>query len=163
MAATGFGTYMRVRYNYEEKIRGVQGRLLMDVHNEAAKVAKLEGEIKGYQDVIKTLSSRSRRKSLGFCTITAYDLQGCLPYTDGVTSIGLTVGEGIAAVDPKRIPYGKILYIPKLQAYYVTADTGIDMRRSRGIHIDIFKHDRSEALEFGRKRLEVILIDLEGS
>jgi len=154
----------KVHAKYEDK--AAQTKELTDAL-EANFVAQIElyseelvscyGQIKAYSSVIKAFSRRGRRVSLGHFNVTAYDPKGCEPFNDGITSTGLPVGDGIFAVDPKRIPYGSLLYIPLIDKYGIAGDTGSAMRReSRSI--DIFIPERVNALDFGRKRLEVQLV-----
>jgi len=135
----------------------------MDVQAFAARAAHLEGEIEGYQKVISAFAKRGRRKSLGTFEVTAYDPdESCKPFNDGFTSIGLPVGDGIFAVNPKKIAYGSLLHIPEINKYGIAGDTGAAMRRNPR-SIDIFIPLRKDALKFGRRRLEVELVEFGGS
>jgi len=152
---------MRVSHDYEVEMERLGTRLLMDVCEQAAKAARFEGEIQGYQRVIGTFARKGRRKSLGTFTVTAYDPdESCIPYNDGFTSIGLPVGDGIFAVDPKKIAYGSFLHIPAINKYGIAGDTGAAMRRSPNA-IDVFIPMRKDAIVFGRQELEVELIEFD--
>ena len=70
------------------------------------------------------------------------------------------MGMGIAAVDPKVVPYGSVLYIPELERYFFASDTGAAMKRGNGKNLDILMPTVEEALEFGKKRLKVELVTL---
>lgn len=161
MVLTCLFTYMRVSHDYEVKMEKMQGRLLMDVCEQASKAARFEGEIQGYRNVIYTFSRKSRRKSLGTFTVTAYDpIESCKPFDDGLTSKALPVGMGVAAVDPGVIPYGSVLYLPEFGRYFFACDTGAAMKKRDGRNIDLLMPTVGEAREFGKKHLKVELIDL---
>lgn len=126
--------------------------------------SRLEGEVVGYQKVIKAFASNSRMRPLGVFEVTAYDPSGCVPFNDGVTSIGMPIGEGIFAVNPKMIPYGSILHLHgedaagnEISIYGIAADTGGAMRKEPKL-IDIFIPRNKDAKEFGRKKLNVTLV-----
>jgi 3D (Asp-Asp-Asp) domain-containing protein len=124
-------------------------------------VKSLEEEMRKYQDLISGLSKKSKRKPLGVFEVTAYDpIESCKPFDDGITSVGLPAGMGVAAVDPRVIPYGSVLYIPELGKYFFASDTGSAMKRGNGRYIDILMPTVEEALQFGRQRLRIELIEL---
>lgn len=77
---------------------------------------------------------------------------------DGRTSIGYQVDRGIVAVDPEVIPYNSILHIPGY-GYAVAGDTGASIKGKR---IDLFYPTQEEALEFGRRHVEVKVISVPG-
>jgi 3D (Asp-Asp-Asp) domain-containing protein len=152
---------MKVSHDYEMKMEKVQARLLMDVSEQASKAAGFEGEIQGYRNVISTLSKKGRRKPLGKFTVTAYDpIESVKPFDDGLTSKIIPAGMGVAAVDPGVIPYGSVLYLPEYEKYFFASDTGSAMKKGDGRNIDLLMPTVEEALQFGRRRLEVELIDL---
>ena len=154
-------TYMKVSREYEVKMEEMRVGLFMDVYEQAAKAASFEGEIKGYQNVIASFSRKGRRKPLGTFNVTAYDpVESCKPFDDGVTSKAIPAGMGVAAVDPGVIPYGSVLYLPEVERYFFACDTGAAMRRGNGRNIDILMPTVEEALEFGRRQLQVELIEL---
>jgi 3D (Asp-Asp-Asp) domain-containing protein len=149
-----FFTYVGVNQNYQLQIQEMQDRFLTDI-------SQRDGEIKGYRNVISAFSKRGRRKSLGAFKVTAYDpVESCKPFDDGITSVALPVGMGVAAVDPGVIPYGSVLYLPEVEKYFFACDTGAAMRREDGRNIDLLMPTVEEALEFGVKSLQVELIDL---
>ena len=161
MGLTCLFTYMRVSHDYGVKTEEVQARLLVDASMQATKAARFAGEIQGYRNAIYTFSRRSKRRPLGTFTITAYDpVESCKPFDDGMTSKALPVGMGVAAVDPGVIPYGSVLYLPEYQRYFFACDTGAAMLRGSGRNIDLLMPTVKEAREFGRRNLEVELIDL---
>ncbi len=163
MGLTALFTYMRVSHDYEVRMREMQNRLLMDVCEQVARVTRVEGEIQGYRNVVRAFAKKGRRKSLGTFTVTAYDpVESCKPFDDGVTSMAIPAGMGVGAVDPGLIPYGSVLYLPEIERYFFACDTGVAMKKGNGRNIDILVRTVEEALEFGRRRLQVELIDLSG-
>jgi len=153
-------TYMRVSNDYEVRMQEERNEFLGQVQGYIVQTAALEGEIKGYQTVIAAFAKKGKRKSLGVFTVTAYDPKGCEPFNDGVTSIGLPVGDGIFAVNPKKIPYGSFLFIPKIAKYGIAGDTGAAMRNNPKA-LDVFIPVRKDALEFGRQQLELQLVQFD--
>lgn len=97
---------------------------------------------------------------LGFCEITAYC---CEPYEhicgtgDGLTSTGLPVEPGIAAVDPEIIPIGSTVVIDGQR--YLAADTGSLVK---GLHVDVAVSTHAEAEAFGEQLAEVWVVPQEG-
>lgn len=157
-------TYMRMEV-YWEKILEEEGELSRDTYSILShRYSQLEGELLVYQKVVKAFVGNGRRRALGIFEVTAYDPSGCIPFNDGVTSIGMPVGEGIFAVNPKVIPYGSILYIygedtvgNKISIYGIAGDTGAAMRKQPKL-IDVFIPRNKDAKEFGRKKLNVDLV-----
>ena len=77
----------------------------------------------------------------------------CGKWADGITASGTTATAGrTIAVDKKVIPLGTHVIINGVE--YVAEDTGV-----KGKRIDIFFDSHSEALEFGRQKVEVEIID----
>lgn len=72
----------------------------------------------------------------------------------GVTASGLRVRPGTAAVDPRVIPLGTVLWIPGYGPAVAT-DTGGGVK---GWHVDIWMEDRASAMRWGRRRLLVGLL-----
>ena len=82
---------------------------------------------------------------------------------DGVTATGTVPSRGrTIAVDPRQIPYGSHVYIDG-QGPYVAEDTGGDMRGKR---LDIYfgdgKQAYREAINFGRREVQVRIERGEG-
>ena len=78
------------------------------------------------------------------------------------TASGKIVARGRVAVDPNIIPYGTRLYI-KTESGYVygyaeAADTGGAMR-SGEVLVDLFYGSSSECYNFGRRQVEVYVLD----
>ena len=79
----------------------------------------------------------------------------------GVTATGMTAKRGVVAVDPKVIPLGSRLYVETADGSYVygyaiAGDTGGSIR---GMKIDLCFDSRQEALRFGRKTVNVYVLE----
>lgn len=75
--------------------------------------------------------------------------------SSGRSAIGLKVGHGVVAVDPKYIPLGTRLYIEGY-GYAVAADTGGSIRGNR---IDLGHDSRRNASNVGRRTVYVHILD----
>lgn len=73
----------------------------------------------------------------------------------GRSAIGLKIGHGIVAVDPKFIPLGTRLYIEGY-GYAVAADTGGAIK---GARIDLGHDTKSSARRVGRRKVVVHILD----
>lgn len=84
---------------------------------------------------------------------TAYDPspQTIGPGATGRTATGIRAVFGVAAVDPRVIPLGTLLFVEGY-GYAIAADTG---RSIRGNRIDLCFDRRHQALGFGRKKVRV--------
>lgn len=78
------------------------------------------------------------------------------------TSIGKTVGRGIVAADPKKLPYGTILDIPGWGEVEV-GDTGGALRRdNKNIRLDLYHNTYIEAKAFGVQDKDVKIVKWGG-
>jgi 3D (Asp-Asp-Asp) domain-containing protein len=77
-------------------------------------------------------------------TVTSYSLRGR-------TATGSKPKIGTAAVDPRVIPLGSILFIPGY-GWARAKDTGSAIK---GHKIDVWLPSKSQALKWGRKKLKV--------
>lgn len=73
----------------------------------------------------------------------------------GLTSIGLVAARGIVAVDPRVIPYYTKMYIPGY-GIAIAGDTGGAIRGNR---IDLFMDSYDEAINWGRRDVEVYILE----
>ncbi|MDR0272066.1 MAG: G5 domain-containing protein [Clostridiales bacterium] len=73
----------------------------------------------------------------------------------GITASGRRVEHGIVAVDRNVIPLGTRLYVDGY-GFAVAADVGSAIR---GYKIDLFMHDINDALRFGRRHIDVYILD----
>jgi 3D (Asp-Asp-Asp) domain-containing protein len=88
---------------------------------------------------------------------TAYDPGpgSCGPHANGHTAIGMHAGRGVIAVDPRIIPLGTRVYVEGYGAA-VAADVGSAIK---GNIIDVCFPTRGEALRWGRRYVNVTIID----
>ena len=88
-----------------------------------------------------------------YVSATAYSAQD--PGNSTHTAAGTLVRRGVIAVDPNVIPMGTRVFIPGY-GEAVAEDTGGAIK---GNHIDIAFDTHKEALTFGRKNLEVYIME----
>lgn len=75
---------------------------------------------------------------------------------DGTTASGQKPRWGTIAVDPSIIPLGSRVYIPYFDKVFIANDTGGIIK---GTKIDVFMNSESQANDFGRRNLEIIVLD----
>lgn len=77
------------------------------------------------------------------------------------TASGAAVRAGIAAADPRILPIGSVIRVDgvaeRYQGIYSVLDTGPEIK---GREIDIYIWSCHEALDFGRRRVEVTVLRL---
>ena len=95
-------------------------------------------------------SRSSRALTMSASAYTAYD-DGNGQYTYG----GNFLRKGLVAVDPTVIPLGTRLYIPGY-GYAIADDIGGAIK---GNKIDLAFENRGDALQFGRQRITVYVLD----
>ncbi len=83
-------------------------------------------------------------------------------YCKGLTTAaGVNVRRGIAAADPKLLPVGSVVSLatgnPEYNGVYTIMDTG---PKDQGRLLDIYLWSCHEALQFGRRRIEVTVLRL---
>ncbi|MBM3790012.1 MAG: hypothetical protein FJW35_06630 [Acidobacteria bacterium] len=76
---------------------------------------------------------------------------------DGITKSGVPVARGIVAADPSILPLGSLIRLENTsyQGVYRVMDTG---GLVKGKIIDIYMPGLDEALEFGRRKVQVIVL-----
>ncbi len=95
------------------------------------------------------------------CTASAYcACSRCCGKSTGVTASGMKAQYGVVAVDPRVIPLGTKLYIESSDGSYtygysVAADTGGAIKGNR---VDLFFPSHSDALQFGRRSVNVYIV-----
>lgn len=72
------------------------------------------------------------------------------------TSTGQKPKWGTIAVDPKVIPYRTKVYIPYFNKTFIANDCGGAIK---GTKIDIFMNSRKECYKFGRRNIEIIVLN----
>lgn len=86
-------------------------------------------------------------------------------YCTGTTcSTGVKVKQGYVAVNPKQIPYGTKMYIVSsdgkwVYGYAIAADTGGFVTNGSGTTVDLYMYSRSDCLNFGRRNVEIYILD----
>jgi 3D (Asp-Asp-Asp) domain-containing protein len=83
-------------------------------------------------------------------------------YCKGTTTAsGVNVRTGIAAADPELLPVGSVIQVDRLgeryNGIYTIMDTG---PKVQGRHIDIYMWSCNEALELGRRTIQVVVLRL---
>lgn len=123
------------------------------ISKEVLEEPKRELVERGMARSIETSRGRMRYNKVMTMEITAYTLgEGS---GTGLTSIGIVPYEGIVAVDPRVIPYYTKLYIPGY-GIAMAGDTGGAIRGNR---LDVFMHDWHNAIQWGRRTLDVYILD----
>lgn len=107
----------------------------------------------GTNKLVETSRGKVNYRTVKTMEATAYTLEG--GDGDGVTSIGLVPKHGIIAVDPGVIPYGTRVYIPGY-GFAMAGDTGGAIVGNR---IDLFMDDYREAVSFGRRDVEMYILE----
>lgn len=85
----------------------------------------------------------------------------CCGWSTGITASGMKAVYGCVAVDPRVIPLGTKLYIETPDGGYIyghsiAADTGGAIKGNR---VDLFFPTHHEALQFGRKAVNVYILE----
>lgn len=83
-------------------------------------------------------------------------------YCKGTTTAsGVNVRTGIAAADPDLLPVGSVIQVERLgekyNGIYTIMDTG---PKVQGRHIDIYMWSCHEALELGRRSMQIVVLRL---
>lgn len=75
------------------------------------------------------------------------------------TSIGKKPGKSYAAADPARLPYGTRLFIPGYGIVEIADTGGALIADKENIRIDVFQETHKEAIDWGKQKLEVIILN----
>jgi 3D (Asp-Asp-Asp) domain-containing protein len=83
-------------------------------------------------------------------------------YCKGTTTAsGVNVRTGIAAADPDLLPVGSVVQIDRLSEKYIGMYTIMDTGpKVQGRHIDIYMWSCHEALELGRRSMQIVVLRL---
>lgn len=111
---------------------------------EEVKVASSRGE--SSRNIYSNTNSKGRHMSV---VATAYT-------GDSLTSTGKKPRWGTISVDPKVIPYGTKVYIPQFDKIFIAEDCGGAIK---GNKIDIFMNDESSVYNWGRKTIDIYIVD----
>lgn len=125
----------------------------------------LKGEIKSQKSSSNTYNASSTQNG----KTVYYDKKGNVlgtgkkyvsnasAYTgDTTTASGQRPRWGTIAVDPKVIPLGSKVYVPYFDKVFIANDTGGIIR---GTMIDIFMTSSSQMYNFGRRNIDIIVLD----
>lgn len=109
---------------------------------------------------VKVASSRgesSRKISSNANSKGKYMSVVATAYTgDSITSTGKKPKWGTIAVDPTVIPYGTKVYIPQFNKTFIAEDCGGAIK---GNKIDIFMNDESSVYNWGRKTIDIYIVN----
>lgn len=116
--------------------------------------------LKDKREIQKLQEENERLKTIR-ARVTAYSPMDnksgiCADEDPETTATGTKPEVGIAASDPKKIPYGTKLYIPGY-GNAIIEDTGAALRRGRGLRLDVVMNTYEEAMDWGVKELDVII------
>ncbi len=103
---------------------------------------------KGIKEEI-TVASRGSNSRQMSVVATAYA-------TGTITATGTKPKGGTIAVDPKVIPYGTKVYIPKFNMTFTAEDCGGAIK---GNKIDIFMGSKTEAYSWGRRTIDIYILN----
>lgn len=117
---------------------------------------------------VTTLDSRYAARQAEFRVADATPTPGArlrftaTAYCKGTTTAsGVNVRTGIAAADPDILPVGSVIQVERLSdkynGIYTIMDTG---PKVQGRHIDIYMWSCHEALELGRRSMQVVVLRL---
>ncbi|MCF8010495.1 MAG: hypothetical protein K9L17_05980 [Clostridiales bacterium] len=119
-----------------------KGQFVITVNNKGNKLQAPE-------NVISRAGKTTRYINKYEMSSTAYT------YTGHNTATGISPRRGIVAVDPEVIPLGTRLYVEGY-GYCVALDTGGAVKGKR---IDLFMQTRSKALRWGRRNVNVYVLE----
>ena len=74
----------------------------------------------------------------------------------GITASGTVAAEGQTIAAPPTLPFGTKVYIPYFDKVFTVEDRGGAIQGKR---LDVYMDDVNNALEFGRRNLEVLILD----
>jgi 3D (Asp-Asp-Asp) domain-containing protein len=121
--------------------------LLYEVTVLDSRYAARQAELRGSTAVPAT-GSRLRFTATAYCKGTT-------------TASGANVRTGIAAADPDLLPVGSVIQVDKLgeryDGVYTIMDTG---PKVHGRHIDVYMWNCNEALELGRRTMQLTVLRL---
>jgi 3D (Asp-Asp-Asp) domain-containing protein len=117
---------------------------------------------------VTTLDSRYAARQVEIRELTGPPLPGArlrftaTAYCKGTTTAsGVNVRTGIAAADPDLLPVGSVIQVDQLgeryNGIYTIMDTG---PRVQGRHIDIYMWNCNEALDLGRRAIQIVVLRL---
>jgi 3D (Asp-Asp-Asp) domain-containing protein len=121
--------------------------LLYEVTVLDSRYAARQAELRG-SAAVPTTGSRLRFTATAYCKGTT-------------TASGANVRTGIAAADPDLLPVGSVIQVDELgeryDGVYTIMDTG---PKVHGRHIDVYMWNCNEALELGRRTMQLTVLRL---
>ncbi len=160
--------YNVVSHNGEEISRELVGEKIVSqpVNQVVEYGVSYYGTVVSRGNIDRGNSENMAYSSVITCTATAYDLSyascgknpGDRGY--GITASGMRAQRGVIAVDPRVIPLGTKLYIESTDSYpdygyAIAGDTGGAIKGNR---VDLFMDSYSEAIHFGRRKVNVYIL-----
>lgn len=143
---------------YSDAIDGVFGNYTLNAVKEFQRSQGLLADgIVGY-DTYQYLSRAGTESSSRSGKAVSVIASAYTAYDDGTTGYtyrGNKLRKGLVAVDPSVIPLGTRLYIPGY-GHAIADDIGGAIK---GNKIDLAFESRSEALQFGRQRITIYILD----
>lgn len=88
--------------------------------------------------------------------VTAYSAHDSGMNGKGITASGVRAGRWHTVAASRGIPFGTRIHFPALGKTFVVLDRGGQIRGNR---IDLFVGSRTEAVKFGRRKLEGVILD----
>lgn len=132
-----------------------EGKSLLQAEYERGYVDALEGQLEYMLEIYEDrVPEEPELVSIGTYTATAYcPCVKCCGKSDGITATGTkaTAGRTIAA-DISKLPYGTEVYIDGHK--YIVEDKGGAIKGNR---IDIYFDTHAEALQYGKKQVELFI------
>ena len=145
--------------NKIEKLKEEEEVLKKRINELKAEIEKLKEEKRTLEEILKEREKQIETKKLKVIA-TAYtagpESTGKTPEDPdyGITFSGWKADIGTIAVDPNIIELGSIVYVPGY-GYAIALDTG---EAIKGNKIDLFFHNVEDALNWGKKEVEIIVI-----
>lgn len=157
----GFGFGVSISTEKEKASEIVQNSVQnVDNLTETEEFSETTTEVKSEtQTEITTIEEKTTQAKIQgkfmYVTATAYcGCVSCCGKSDGITATGTKATQGkTIAVDPNIIPYGSKVVMNGNT--YIAEDCG----GFSGNHIDVFFNNHSDALQFGRRTVEIEVKD----
>lgn len=148
-------------------VRQIQEEIVEVQQVEQTKVYDEQKEMQEQLEKREEIISRGNVGRKMIFEVTAYTLreEECGKSPDdpyyGITASGKKVKAWHTVAAPKEIPFGTKIYIPYFKdkpnkGIFVIEDRGGAIKGNR---LDVYMESLSEALEFGRRKLEVYILD----
>lgn len=128
-----------------------------------SKIEKLLIEEKQIEKKQTPSQIKEKNQTLYNVKVTAYapldNKSGiCADNNPTITATGTYPTLGVCAVNPAKIPYGSLLYIPGY-GYAIAQDTGAAIRNYSGIAIDVVMETYEDAIKWGVRYLDIQILD----